>query len=101
MKLLRLGEKGKEIPAVLVSDDEAADLSSVVRDFDFAFFSSDGIDRVRSALDRGGLRRVRVRDHRIGAPAARPSKLTAAGVNYSAPAQETHPTLPAKPIFFP
>jgi 2,4-diketo-3-deoxy-L-fuconate hydrolase len=100
MKLLRLGEKGKEIPAVLVSDDEAADLSSVVRDFDFAFFSGDGIDRVRRALDRGGLRRVRVSDHRIGAPVARPTKLMAVGLNYSDHAKETNATLPEKPIFF-
>src|SRR5260221_354728 len=89
-----------ERSAVLVSDDEAADLSSVVRDFDFAFFSGDGIDRVRSAIDRGGLRRVRVSDHRIGAPVARPSKLMAVGLNYSDHAKETNATLPEKPIFF-
>jgi 2-keto-4-pentenoate hydratase/2-oxohepta-3-ene-1,7-dioic acid hydratase in catechol pathway len=100
MKLLRLGEKGKEIPAVLVSDGQAADVSSVVRDFDCAFFSGGGIDQVKTALDRGGLRTVRVSDHRIGPPIARPSKLMAVGLNYSDHAKETNAAIPDKPIFF-
>lgn len=100
MKLLRLGEKGKEIPAVLLSDGEAADVSSVVRDFDPGFFSSGGIDQIKNALHRGGLRTVRVGEHRIGPPVVRPSKLMAVGLNYSDHAKETNAAIPEKPIFF-
>ena len=34
MKLLRVGEKGKEKKALLVSEDEALDASSLVKDLD-------------------------------------------------------------------
>ena len=34
MKLMRLGERGNEKPAVWVSEKAAADVSSIVRDFD-------------------------------------------------------------------
>ena len=47
MKLMRLGDKGTERPAVWASDDEAFDLSSVVKDFDPTFFAEGGIARVR------------------------------------------------------
>jgi len=97
---VRLGEREKEIPAVLTSDGEATDVSSVVRDFDSAFFAEGGIERVRAAVARGGLPVHKIGDLRVGAPVARPYKLMAVGLNYSDHAKETNATLPEKPIFF-
>jgi 2,4-didehydro-3-deoxy-L-rhamnonate hydrolase len=100
MKLMRLGEKGSEKPAVLVSEDEATDVSSVVRDFDPEFFANGGIEHLRVALRKGGLPVVKTMGARIGPPVARPSKFMAVGLNYSDHAKETNAPIPDKPIFF-
>jgi 2,4-diketo-3-deoxy-L-fuconate hydrolase len=100
MKLMRLGPKGQEKPAVWVSENEAKDVSSVVRDFDPAFFAEGGIEKVRAALKKDGLPSVSLRDVRIGAPVLRPHKFMAVGLNYSDHAKETHAPIPEKPIFF-
>jgi len=100
MKLMRLGDKGTERPAVWASDDEAFDLSSVVKDYDPTFFAEGGIARVRDAMKKGGLPKVKLSQTRIGAPVARPSKLMAVGLNYVDHAKETNAAIPEKPIFF-
>jgi 2-keto-4-pentenoate hydratase/2-oxohepta-3-ene-1,7-dioic acid hydratase in catechol pathway len=100
MKLMRLGDRGTEKPAVWASDDEAFDLSSVVKDFDPSFFAEDGIARVRDAVKKGGLPKLKLSQTRIGAPVARPSKLMAVGLNYVDHAKETNAAIPEKPIFF-
>ncbi len=43
MKLLRVGEFGKEKPAVLLGDGRTVDVSASVRDYDSAFFESGGV----------------------------------------------------------
>jgi 2,4-diketo-3-deoxy-L-fuconate hydrolase len=100
MKLMRLGEKGSERPAVWASETEAIDVSSVTKDFDPEFFGAGGVDRLRVALARGGLPRFEIGAIRIGAPVATPSKLIAVGLNYSDHARETKATIPDKPIVF-
>ena len=100
MRLVRLGEKGKERPAVMVSDEEALDVSSIVADFDPAFFTGDGIERVRKAVAVASLPRMRIDSVRIGAPVARPGKLMAVGMNYRDHAEETGAPIPDKPIIF-
>jgi 2,4-diketo-3-deoxy-L-fuconate hydrolase len=100
MKLMRLGPKGQEKPAVWVSDGEAKDVSSVVRDYDSDFFASGGIEKVRAAVQKGGLPSVKLGDVRIGPPLVRPYKFMAVGLNYSDHAKETKAQVPEKPIFF-
>jgi 2-keto-4-pentenoate hydratase/2-oxohepta-3-ene-1,7-dioic acid hydratase in catechol pathway len=100
MKLMRLGDKSTERPAVWASDDEAFDLSSVVKDFDPTFFAEGGIARVSDAIKKGGLPKVKLSETRIGAPVARPSKFMAVGLNYIDHAKETNAAIPEKPIFF-
>jgi 2,4-didehydro-3-deoxy-L-rhamnonate hydrolase len=101
MKLLRLGDRGQEKPAVLISDDEAIDVSSIVGDFDPAFFAGGGIDRIRMALSgTRNVPRVQIGSVRIGAPVARPGKLMAVGMNYRDHAEETNAPIPDKPIIF-
>jgi 2-keto-4-pentenoate hydratase/2-oxohepta-3-ene-1,7-dioic acid hydratase in catechol pathway len=100
MKLMRLGPKGREKPAVWVSDTEAKDVSSIVRDFDPEFFASGGLEKVRAAIAKGGLPSLSLGDVRIGSPVARPYKFMAVGLNYSDHAKETNAKIPEQPLFF-
>ena len=100
MKLMRLGEHGREKPAVWASEGEAFDVSSLTTDFDPAFFASDGIERLRAAIAKGNLPKQKLDGVRIGAPLARPGKLMAVGKNYAEHAKETKSAIPEKPIFF-
>src|SRR3954468_18687222 len=101
MKLMRLGKRGNERPAVRLSDDEAVDVSSVVEDFDPGFFAGDGIERVRRMMESAdNLPRLRLADLRVGAPIARPGKLMAVGKNYADHVKETRSAIPDRPIFF-
>jgi 2-keto-4-pentenoate hydratase/2-oxohepta-3-ene-1,7-dioic acid hydratase in catechol pathway len=97
---MRLGKRGKERPAVWASENDAIDVSSVVADFDTAFFADDGIERLRAALTKGGLPSVKLESVRIGAPVTRPGKLMAVGKNYAEHAKEVKSAVPEKPIFF-
>jgi 2,4-didehydro-3-deoxy-L-rhamnonate hydrolase len=99
MKLLRVGEPGKEKPAVLV-DGEIYDVSSFGEDFGEQFFEKDGLARLTSWLkDNNDLPRVD-KSTRIGTPFTRPSKIICIGLNYSDHARETGATLPTEPIIF-
>ena len=68
MKLLRLGEAGREKPAVLLADGRVADVSAVVRDYDGAFFEQGGLDRLRDVVRRGDLPTIDAAGKRVGAP---------------------------------
>src|SRR5262245_18056996 len=100
MKLMRLVDLGREQPAVWANGGEAFDVTSIVGDFDPAFFACDGIERLRAALAKGGLPKTKLSGVRIGAPLARPGKLMAVGKNYAEHAKETKSAIPEKPIFF-
>jgi 2,4-diketo-3-deoxy-L-fuconate hydrolase len=100
MKLMRLGAKGSEKPAVWASDEEAFDASSVTADFGPSFFAGDGLSKLAEAVRRGSLPKVKLAGTRIGAPLARPGKFMAVGLNYSDHARETNAAIPEKPIFF-
>jgi 2-keto-4-pentenoate hydratase/2-oxohepta-3-ene-1,7-dioic acid hydratase in catechol pathway len=100
MRLMRLGERGKEKPAVWASEDEALDVSSLFGDFDPAFFAGDNLGRLRAAVVEGRLPKIKTAGLRIGPPVARPGKLMAVGKNYADHAKETKSAVPEKPIFF-
>jgi 2,4-diketo-3-deoxy-L-fuconate hydrolase len=100
MKLMRLGAKGSEKPAVWASDEEAFDASSVTRDFGPGFFAEGGLERLREAVDKGGLPKLKLAGLRVGPPVARPGKFMAVGLNYVDHARETNAAIPEKPIFF-
>jgi 2-keto-4-pentenoate hydratase/2-oxohepta-3-ene-1,7-dioic acid hydratase in catechol pathway len=99
MKLLRIGERGVERPAVLDVDGIARDVSAIAGDFGPAFFAAGGLDRVAVALSRGGLPKVDA-SGRIGAPIARPGKVVCIGLNYSDHAAETGQAPPERPVVF-
>jgi 2,4-didehydro-3-deoxy-L-rhamnonate hydrolase len=100
MRLLRVGEPGRERPAVLDDEDAAFDITSVTTDIDGRFLSGDGIERVREALAGGRLPRLDVSGLRVGPPLARPGAVVCIGQNYAAHAAESGDPPPQYPIFF-
>jgi 2-keto-4-pentenoate hydratase/2-oxohepta-3-ene-1,7-dioic acid hydratase in catechol pathway len=97
MKLVRVGERGAERPAVLDDEGVARDLSGLVGDFGPGFFAADGITMVAAAVAGGGLPAL---SGRLGAPIARPGKVVCIGLNYSDHAAETGQAPPPRPVVF-
>jgi 2-keto-4-pentenoate hydratase/2-oxohepta-3-ene-1,7-dioic acid hydratase in catechol pathway len=99
MKLARIGEPGKEIPAVL-HNDRYYSLEQVTADIDADFWESDGPGRAAAALAAGELTELSADGARIGAPIARPSSVICVGMNYAAHAAESGSNPPTVPIIF-
>ena len=103
MKLLRLGEPGRERPALLAPDGRHLDLAGVAGDLDRAFWLDQGPDRVRAAHEAGALPEIpaaEVAGLRVGAPVARPGKVVCIGLNYRDHAEETGAPIPPRPVVF-
>jgi 2,4-didehydro-3-deoxy-L-rhamnonate hydrolase len=96
MRLVRIGEFGGEVPAIVAADGSYRDVSSVIDDFDPAFFAGDGMQRVRE-LDAISLPVV---SGRVGAPIARPSTILCVGLNYVDHANESGMKIPDQPVLF-
>lgn len=119
MKLMRIGEPGRERPYVVLDDsaDTASgngttasandlpnavlDVSDVTPDFTGAFFASGGVDRLREAVaQRAGQGVALPSGVRIGAPIPRPGKIVCIGLNYADHAAETGAAIPTEPVLF-
>lgn len=96
MRLVRIGELGGEVPAIVAADGSFRDVSSLVEDFDPAFFAVAGPARLES-VDPESLPVV---TGRIGAPIARPSLILCVGLNYVDHANESSMKVPEEPILF-
>ncbi|MCZ9880963.1 fumarylacetoacetate hydrolase family protein [Arthrobacter sp. B2a2-09] len=99
MKLMRIGPKGQERPAVLV-EGRVLDVASHVVDFDRTFFEEDGLGLLREMIAAGQLAELDVRGRRIGAPVARPGQIFCIGINYADHASESSLTIPPEPLVF-
>ena len=102
MYLMRVGAPGAEIPAARVDDRTYVDLSDVVQDFDEAFFSADGVERIRPIVAEriAAGRTVALGEQRIGAPIARPHQILCIGLNYENHRKETGRDEVANPTVF-
>ncbi|GAB2711673.1 2-keto-4-pentenoate hydratase/2-oxohepta-3-ene-1,7-dioic acid hydratase in catechol pathway [Microbacterium marinum] len=100
MKLLRLGPVGREIPAVEDDEGRVFDARDITDDIDGDFLASDGISRVRAALDARTLPELDHAALRRGAPIARPTAVVCVGQNYAAHAAESGDSPPEVPIIF-
>ena len=98
MKLLRIGDKGNEKPAVLDKDGKIRDLSSEVNDFTPENLNNLIINKIKS-LDLNSLPEISG-EERIGACINKPGKFVAIGLNYSDHAKETGAKVPTEPIVF-
>ena len=99
MKLIRFGAIGKEKPGVLI-DEKRYDVSSIVKDFDEAFFEENGLEKLQKALESNPVLPEVSADVRLGSPVARPSKIICIGLNYVDHCVETGAPIPAEPIIF-
>ncbi|MDB5539970.1 MAG: hypothetical protein JWQ89_1697 [Devosia sp.] len=98
MKLLRVGPKGAEKPAILHTDGTYRDLSSVVSDINGASIGAEGLARIR-AVDASTLP-VLDKSLRIGPCVGQVGKFMCIGLNYADHAAETGAAIPAEPILF-
>lgn len=98
MKLLRVGAKGAEKPAILAGDGSIRDLSGVVPDIAGDVLTPEGLAHIRAQdimvlpkLDAGS---------RIGPCVGQVGKFICIGLNYADHAAETGAPIPAEPILF-
>jgi 2,4-didehydro-3-deoxy-L-rhamnonate hydrolase len=105
MKIMRLGDIGKEQPAVLAPSadggEEYFSLLPLTGDVDGAFLAAGGPAKVREALDAGVLPVLEgAAGLRVGVPVARPGAVVGIGMNYAAHAAESGSEPPTVPIIF-
>ena len=98
MKFLRVGDLNKEKAAVLDSNNQIRDISSVIGDLNQNNINDETIKKV-SDLDLSNLPVIK-RDVRIGACVSNPQKFIGIGLNYKAHAKETNADAPTEPIVF-
>ena len=98
MKLLRVGTKGSEKPAVLDKNGKIRNLSSYVSDFGPGNINLETLAKLQK-IDFETLPEVS-NLQRIGPCIAKPGKFVAIGLNYSDHAAETGAEIPTEPIVF-
>jgi len=98
MKLLRIGSKGKEKPAILDKDNKLRDLSSIIEDFNPNNLNHMTINKIKK-LNLKNYPEI-LKNERIGACVSKPGKFVAIGLNYSDHASETGAKVPREPIIF-
>ncbi|NGP19398.1 fumarylacetoacetate hydrolase family protein [Devosia aurantiaca] len=98
MKLLRVGAKGAEKPAILADDGIIRDLSGIVPDIGGTTLLDEGLDKIR-ATDISALPELSASE-RIGPCVANVGKFICIGLNYADHAAETGAKIPEEPIIF-
>jgi 2-keto-4-pentenoate hydratase/2-oxohepta-3-ene-1,7-dioic acid hydratase in catechol pathway len=98
MRIARIGEVGKEKPAV-VSGDEYILVDSLISDWSRETLEAGAMEKVASA-DLSSLPRVAKGSTRIGSSINRPSKVICVGLNYLAHIAETNSETPKEPVIF-
>jgi 2-keto-4-pentenoate hydratase/2-oxohepta-3-ene-1,7-dioic acid hydratase in catechol pathway len=100
MRFLRIGEPGRERPAVQGDSDAVFDITPITDDVNGDFLAGDGIQRVRDAVAVGRLPELDISGLRVGPPLARPGAVVCIGQNYAAHAAESGAPPPKWPIIF-
>jgi 2-keto-4-pentenoate hydratase/2-oxohepta-3-ene-1,7-dioic acid hydratase in catechol pathway len=98
MKLLRVGNKGTEKPAVLDKDGKIRDISSQIKDLSPDNLNFENILKLKN-IDLEKLPELSNSD-RVGSCIVKPGKFVAIGLNYSDHAAETGAKVPSEPIVF-
>ena len=98
MKLLRVGTKGKERPAILDKNGRIRDLSSQIKDLTPDSLNFETILKLKN-IDLEKLPEFSKTD-RVGPCVEKPGKFVAIGLNYSDHAAETGAKVPSEPIVF-
>ena len=98
MKLLRIGNKGKEKPAILDNTGKIRDLSSIIKDLNPYYLNHTTINNIEK-INLNNLPEIS-KNERTGACIKNPGKFIAIGLNYSDHAAETGAKVPSEPIIF-
>ena len=98
MKLLRVGHKGREKPAVLDNEGKFRDISSHIEDLNPSYLNFDTISKLQS-VNLSNLPELQSTE-RIGPCIAKPGKFVAIGLNFSDHAKESNLPVPTEPITF-
>jgi len=98
MKLLRVGEHGKEIPAILDEENKIRNLSKFVKDFSPQNLNFETLEIIKK-IDLKSLPLIKD-DERKGPCVINPANFFAIGLNYKAHAKETNSSTPKEPIVF-
>ena len=98
MKLLRVGQKGSEKPAIMDKDGKIRDISSHIKDLNTDFLNFDTFAKLQNA-DLSNLPELSSNE-RIGSCITSPRKFIAIGLNYSDHAAEVGADIPKEPIVF-
>jgi len=98
MKLLRLGEPGKEKPAVIDKDNNYRDLSKIISDYNPDTLNFDTIKKIKN-IDILDLPKLDSK-LRIGPCVSKPSKFIGIGLNFKDHAEEQNLPIPEEPIIF-
>ncbi|CCO45565.1 Ureidoglycolate lyase [Vibrio nigripulchritudo SOn1] len=98
MKLLRIGDKGQEVPCALDEKGIARDVSSIIHDY-----TPNTLSEVKHRLanaDLSALPEVSMDGARVGTPMTQPNNIYCIGLNYSDHAAEAGMDIPAEPVLF-
>ena len=98
MKLLRVGQKGKEKPAALDKDGKIRDISSHIKDLNPDYLNFETISKLQST-DLSSLPELSSSE-RIGSCITKPGKFIGIGLNFSDHAAESGLPVPSEPIVF-
>ena len=98
MKLLSVGEKGKEKQAILDTDGKIRDISSHINDLNPENLNFETMSKIQSA-DTSSLPELSS-NQRVGSCITNPGKFVAIGLNYSDHAAEVGADIPKEPIMF-
>ena len=98
MKLLRVGKKNKETPAVLDKENKIRNLSNYIENFDPSTLNFETINKIKD-LDLKTLPEIDTKT-RIGPCITSPGNFFAIGLNYKAHAEETGAKPPEFPVVF-
>lgn len=98
MRLMRRGEAGAEIPALLHSDGTCRDLSGIVADIDGAMLAAGGLAAI-AAADPASLPELDP-ELRVGPCLGGMPRIFGIGLNYADHAAETGQPVPTEPIVF-
>jgi 2,4-diketo-3-deoxy-L-fuconate hydrolase len=101
MKLIRFGVPGQEKPGVITAEGKRIDVSSIVDNYDEAFFAEGGLQKLADWLKDHGDKAPQLEEGvRLGAPVHKPGKIICIGLNYSDHAKESNMEVPKEPIIF-
>ena len=98
MKLLRVGHKGKEKPALLDKEGKIRDISSHIIDLNPDYLNFETISKLQN-IDLSSLPELSSSE-RIGSCISKPGKFVAIGLNFSDHAKESGQPVPPEPIMF-